>query len=52
MRRYTIPWTYRNGKRVRWLDVWAKNILEAVRVADNRIDHKHEILMSRVRRIT
>lgn len=51
MKHYSIPWTYRNGKKIRWLDVWAKNIIQAVKLANDRIEVKHEILINRVRRI-
>lgn len=51
MRRYTIPWTYKNGKKVRWLDIWAQTIEQAVKIAHWRIPYNHKILVDKVRRI-
>lgn len=48
---YSIPWTFKNGKKVRFIDIWAQTIGQAVKVAHWRIEPGHIILVDKVRRI-
>lgn len=51
MNKYYIPYQYRNGKKTRWLDIYAKNIIEAVEEAHAKLKPlRHEIILMKIRR--